>query len=160
MIISSALDGGPGAVSSGFSPTDLLKPSAFPHPVARLELHETNISWVILTGLYAYKIKKSVQLGFLDSTTLAKRRFLCEEELRLNRRLCPEVYLDALGVSRRSEGGVIGLAHEAVERREPADGQQLQIAQTARRELQRRPFAGSPREVFDMRFVPTPRRAR
>jgi hypothetical protein len=104
MIISSALDGGPGAVSSGFSPTDLLKPSAFPHPVARLELHETNISWVILTGLYAYKIKKSVQLGFLDSTTLAKRRFLCEEELRLNRRLAADLYVDVVAITRDAAG--------------------------------------------------------
>ena len=56
-----------------WSPADLLRPSAFPHPVGRLEIRETNISWIVLTGSYAYKIKKSVDLGFIDTSTLAKR---------------------------------------------------------------------------------------
>ena len=50
---------------------------------------ETHISFVLLTGTHAYKIKKAVDFGFLDFTTLAARRFFCEEELRLNRRLAP-----------------------------------------------------------------------
>jgi uncharacterized protein len=100
----SALDGDPGAASTAFSPTDLLSPSAFPHPVARLELHETNISWVILTGPFAYKIKKCVQLGFIDTSTLARRRFLCEEELRLNRRLAPDLYVDVVAITRDGAG--------------------------------------------------------
>lgn len=64
----------------------------FPHPVTRFELHETHISLVLLTGPYAYKFKKPVNLGFLDFSTLEKRRFYCHEELRLNRRLAPQLY--------------------------------------------------------------------
>ncbi len=71
----------------------LMKPSAYDHSVKKCELIETHASWVILTGTVAYKIKKPVNLGFLDFSTLEKRRFCCEEELRLNRRLAPEIYL-------------------------------------------------------------------
>jgi aminoglycoside phosphotransferase family enzyme/predicted kinase len=71
----------------------LMKPGVYDHPVKKCELIETHASWVILTGSYAYKIKKPVNLGFLDFSTLEKRRFCCEEELRLNRRLAPEIYL-------------------------------------------------------------------
>ena len=71
----------------------LMKPIAYDHPVKKCELIETHASWVILTGTIAYKIKKTVNLGFLDFSTLEKRRFCCEEELRLNRRLAPEIYL-------------------------------------------------------------------
>lgn len=59
---------------------------------------ETHISVILLTGDYAYKFKKPVDLGFVDFTTLEKRRFYCEEELRLNRRLAPELYLDVVPV--------------------------------------------------------------
>jgi aminoglycoside phosphotransferase family enzyme len=55
-------------------------------------LIETHISWVFLVGSHVYKIKKPVDLGFLDFTTLARRRAACEEEVRLNRRLAPDVY--------------------------------------------------------------------
>ena len=87
-----------------FSPADLLSPSAYPHPVVRLEVRETNISWIILTGTFAYKIKKSVQLEFIDTTTLAQRRHLCEEELRLNQRLAADLYLDVVGITREADG--------------------------------------------------------
>jgi uncharacterized protein len=72
---------------------ELMKPGIYDHPVKKCELIETHASWVILTGRHAYKIKKPVNLGFLDFSTLEKRRFCCEEELRLNRRLAPEIYL-------------------------------------------------------------------
>jgi aminoglycoside phosphotransferase family enzyme/predicted kinase len=72
----------------------LMKPDRFDHPVKICELIETHASWVILTGTFAYKIKKPVDLGFLDFSTLEKRRFCCEEELRLNRRLAPGIYLE------------------------------------------------------------------
>jgi uncharacterized protein len=72
--------------------------AAFPHPVTSIELHETHISWVVLTGPFAYKIKKPVNLGFVDFTSLSRRRFFCEEELRLNRRLAPDLYLDVLPI--------------------------------------------------------------
>lgn len=65
----------------------------YPHPVAGIELIETHISWVLLTGTYAYKLKKPVNLGFLDFTAPERRRHFCEEELRLNRRLAPTLYL-------------------------------------------------------------------
>ena len=71
----------------------LMKPGVYDHPVKKCQLIETHASWVILTGTIAYKIKKPVNLGFLDFSTLEKRRFCCEEELRLNRRLAPEIYL-------------------------------------------------------------------
>jgi aminoglycoside phosphotransferase family enzyme/predicted kinase len=91
-------------VSTGFTPADMLVPSAFPHPVVRLEVRETNISWVILTGPYAYKIKKSVRLDFLDASTLARRLHLCEEELRLNRRLAGDLYLDVVAITQEADG--------------------------------------------------------
>ena len=71
----------------------LTDPAAYPHPVDRVELVETHISWVFLAGDRVYKVKKPVDLGFLDFTTLERRRFFCEEEVRLNRRLTHDVYL-------------------------------------------------------------------
>ncbi len=61
---------------------------------------QTHISWVFLTGLFAYKIKKPVDLGFLDFSTLAQRKYYCERELELNRRFSAEIYLDVLPVNR------------------------------------------------------------
>ncbi len=66
--------------------------------IRRVRLIETHISWVLLAGRFAYKIKKAVDLGFLDFTTLAARRFYCEEEIRLNRRLAPQLYLEAVPI--------------------------------------------------------------
>jgi len=71
----------------------LTRAECYPHPVAEVRIIETHISWIVLTGAYAYKIKKPVLLGFLDFSTLGLRRHYCEEELRLNRRLAPELYL-------------------------------------------------------------------
>jgi aminoglycoside phosphotransferase family enzyme/predicted kinase len=93
---------------TGIIPADLLMPSAFPHPVGRLDVRETNISWIVLTGTYAYKIKKSVKLDFIDSSTLSKRHFLCEEELRLNRRLAAELYVDVVAITRDETGVRVG----------------------------------------------------
>ncbi len=76
----------------------LLDATLFDHEVERLQLVETHISWVVLTGPYAYKIKKALNLGFLDFSTLARRRFFCEEEIRLNSRLAPEIYLDVVPI--------------------------------------------------------------
>ncbi len=64
----------------------------------QVRLIETHISWVLLAGDFAYKIKKSVNLGFLDFTTLDLRRFYCDEEIRLNRRLAPQLYLETLPI--------------------------------------------------------------
>jgi len=68
-------------------------PACYPHPIGEVTIVETHISWVILTGQYAYKIKKSVSFSFVDFSTLEQRRWFCEEEVRLNRRLAPKVYL-------------------------------------------------------------------
>jgi len=73
--------------------------SVFPHATDDWQLIETHISWVVLCGPYAYKIKKALNLGFLDFTTLDKRRFYCEEELRLNSRLAPELYLSVVPIT-------------------------------------------------------------
>ena len=70
----------------------------FPHATSDFEVFETHISYVLLTGEYVYKFKKPVDLGFLDFTTLEKRKYYCEEELRLNRRLAPEMYLAVVSV--------------------------------------------------------------
>jgi aminoglycoside phosphotransferase family enzyme/predicted kinase len=76
----------------------LLRPQAWPHPVEPIELCETHISWVLLTGTYAYKIKKPLNFGFLDFSSLEKRKHFCEEEVRLNRRLAPQIYLDVVPI--------------------------------------------------------------
>ena len=75
------------------------RPDCYPHPVHDIEIIETHISVVILTGEYAYKIKKPVDFGFLDFSTLDKRRLYCEEELRLNRRLAPDIYLSVVAIT-------------------------------------------------------------
>jgi aminoglycoside phosphotransferase family enzyme/predicted kinase len=86
----------------------LCRPAAFDHPADDLVLRETHISWVILCGEYAYKIKKPVNFGFLDFSTLERRKHFCEEELRLNRRFSPELYLDVVAVTEGAGGLVFG----------------------------------------------------
>jgi aminoglycoside phosphotransferase family enzyme/predicted kinase len=76
----------------------LLDPAVYPHPVDRVELIETHISWVLLAGDRVYKIKKPVSLGFLDFSTLARRRRFCHDEVRLNRRLASDVYLGVVEI--------------------------------------------------------------
>ncbi len=86
----------------------LLDAAAFPHAVEKLECIETHISWIILTGSLAYKIKKPVDLGFVDFTDLERRKHFCEEELRLNRRTAPELYLDVVPIGKSAGGFRIG----------------------------------------------------
>lgn len=74
----------------------------------RSKIEETHISWVLLTGCDAYKIKKALDLGFLDFSTLEARRFYCTEELRLNRRLAPDLYLDVIAIGGSPEQPVLG----------------------------------------------------
>lgn len=74
--------------------TALLQPSAYPHPVAEVRLVETHISWILLTGEVAYKIKRPVCFPFLDLRSLERRAFFCKEELRLNRRFAAQLYRD------------------------------------------------------------------
>lgn len=89
----------------GLDIRELLRPEAFTHSVDEIELRETHISWVVRTGPFAYKIKKPVKLDFIDAATLQRRLFLCEEELRLNRRLAPQLYIDIVPIV-RTEGGL------------------------------------------------------
>jgi aminoglycoside phosphotransferase family enzyme len=83
----------------------LSTPSAYSHPVEAVEVRQTHISVVFLAGSLAYKIKKPVDLGFVNYRSLERRRHFCEEEVRLNRRLAPEVYLGVVPVTR--DGDVI-----------------------------------------------------
>jgi len=71
----------------------------FDHAVTEFTVVETHISWVLLTGQFAYKLKKPVNFGFLDFSSLEQRRFYCEEELRLNRRLAPALYLEVVSIT-------------------------------------------------------------
>ena len=86
----------------------MLQPGFYPHAVHDIELLQTHISWVILTGEYAYKLKKPVDFGFLNFTTLEQRHDYCEEELRLNRRTSPELYLEVIPVSEANGGYHLG----------------------------------------------------
>jgi aminoglycoside phosphotransferase family enzyme/predicted kinase len=89
----------------------LLRGGAFDHPVDRTRLIETHISWVVLTGPYAYKLKKPVDYGFLDFSTLERRKHYCEEEVRLNRRFAPELYLDVVPVFSTGDALHLGADH-------------------------------------------------
>src|SRR6185503_13436970 len=74
----------------------LLAPGVFGPSCTKVRIIETHISYVLLTGRYAYKIKKAVNLGFLDFTTLPKRHYYCLRELALYKRLAPAMYLDVV----------------------------------------------------------------
>jgi uncharacterized protein len=93
----------------------LSNPAAYSDFVQKVEVHQTHISVVFLAGSYAYKIKKPVNLGFLDFTSLEKRRHFCHEEVRLNRRLAPTVYLGVVPVSRTPTGVKIESEGEVIE---------------------------------------------
>lgn len=82
----------------------LSRAAAYPYPVNDVEIRQTHISIVFLAGPYAYKIKKPVNLGFLDFSTLEKRRHFCGEEVRLNRRLAPRIYLDVVPITADASG--------------------------------------------------------
>jgi aminoglycoside phosphotransferase family enzyme/predicted kinase len=105
----------------------LASPTFYTHRPDRVEHVQTHISHVFLAGPYVYKLKKSVRFPFLDFSTMERRRQFCDEEVRLNRRLCPAVYLDVLPVTRARDGrlelGGTGevLEHVVCMRRLPAD---------------------------------------
>src|SRR5262245_34366218 len=83
----------------------LARREAYPHRPDRVEQIETHISQVFLAGPYVYKLKKPVRYDFLDFSTLAARERACREELRLNRRLAPDTYLDVIPITADAEGG-------------------------------------------------------
>ena len=93
----------------------LRDPACYPHPVGSISIIETHISFIVLTGTFAYKIKKPVDFGFLDFTTLEKRRFFCQEELRLNARLAPEIYLEVVPIGGTGDAPRVGEGAQAIE---------------------------------------------
>lgn len=95
--------------------TSLQNPELYDHPVSDFQVLETHISQVILTGDYAYKIKKPMDFGFLDFSTLERRRHFCEEEVRLNRRLAEPLYLEVLPITGSPEAPILGGSGEAFE---------------------------------------------
>ena len=82
----------------------LLEAAAYPEPTANVSLTETHVSLIFLTDHFVYKVKKPVDFGFLNFSTLELRHFYCQEEVRLNRRLCPEIYLGVAEL-RQTPGG-------------------------------------------------------
>jgi aminoglycoside phosphotransferase family enzyme/predicted kinase len=82
---------------------NMRNPSFYGSDVETVDTLQTHISFVALVGSYAYKVKKAVNFGFLDFSTLEKRKHFCEEELRLNRRLCPEIYLDVVPITKQNK---------------------------------------------------------
>lgn len=93
----------------------LLEPKAYPEATKRIELVQTQMSFILLTDEYVYKVKKPVNLGFLDYTTLDKRRFFCQREVELNQRLCPEVYLGVVPITKDERKILIQGKGEAIE---------------------------------------------
>jgi aminoglycoside phosphotransferase family enzyme/predicted kinase len=117
----------------------LLRPGAYAHPTRGVELLETHCAWVLLTGDFAFKIKKPVDFGFLDYSTLEKRHFFCQEEIRLNRRFAPQIYLDVVAIRGEPEqphieGDGPVLEYAVRMRQFPADGLLSQLAETGRLE--------------------------
>lgn len=105
----------------------LRDPACYPHPVDRVVVLETHISYVLLAGEYAYKLKKAVRLPFLDFSTPRLRRRCCREELRLNRRTAPQVYLDVVPIGGDLHAPRVGCGGPALEhavrmRRFPQEG--------------------------------------
>lgn len=93
----------------------LLDPACYDHPVVAITVMETHISRVLLAGEFAYKLKKPVDFGFLDFSTLQRRRYFCEQELRLNRRFAPDLYLGVVTINGNPDQPVINGSGEVIE---------------------------------------------
>ncbi len=117
-------------------PEALLDPAAWPGPVEGPRLVETHISWVFLTGHFAYKVKKPVRFDFLDFSNRERRSHFCEEELRLNRRFAPDLYLGLSRIVRTDSGLAVdregGLVEHAVRMRQFDRTQELDALVAAR----------------------------
>ena len=104
----------------------LKNPIAYPVQTRTVELIQTHVSWLFLTDTHVFKLKKPVNFGFLDFSTLDLRRFYCHEELRLNRRLCPDIYEQVLELRETDKGASFVGDGEVIEyavmmKRLPAD---------------------------------------
>jgi len=93
----------------------LLRPEAYPEETGPIGHRETHVSHLYFTDRHVYKIKKPVDFGFLNFTTLDRRRFYCQEEVRLNRRFCPGTYLDVVEIRKSAQHYQIGGAGEIVD---------------------------------------------
>ena len=93
----------------------LLRAAAYPHATGEIRLVETHISWVLLTGKIAYKIKRPVHYPFVDQRSAERRAFLCAEEVRLNRRFAPSLYLGVCKIVATTAGIRIADEGEPVE---------------------------------------------
>jgi uncharacterized protein len=93
----------------------LLQEDSYPHASADVTLVQTHISFVLLAGEYVYKWKKPVDFGFLDFSTLEKRKYFCEQELQLNRRLCPDLYEELVTINKDGESFCLNGSGEVVE---------------------------------------------
>lgn len=115
--------------------TFFLDPAHYDHPVSEVRLVQTHISYVLIAGDFVYKIKKPVDFGFLDFTTLEKRHHFCNQELLLNRRLCPDIYLDTVAVTRTDSGFAFNGSGEVVDygvkmKTMPLDGMMADVIKT------------------------------
>jgi hypothetical protein len=93
----------------------LLEPARHRPGTTAVTLVETHISWVLLAGAFAYKIKKPLKLQFLDFSTLALRQRYCEDELRLNRRFAPDIYIDVIAITGQPENPHLGGSGPAID---------------------------------------------
>ena len=93
----------------------LKNPKVYGPNVRSVDSIQTHISFIALTGANAYKIKKEVNFGFLDFSTLKKRKYFCEEEIRLNRRLCPDIYLEVLPITKKNNHITLDGSGEIIE---------------------------------------------
>lgn len=93
----------------------LQHPGVLAGTAEHVELLQTHMSWIVLADQHAYKIKKPINLGFADFTTLEKRRHFCDEELRVNRRLAPHLYLAVVPITGTHQSPVIGGDGEPIE---------------------------------------------
>lgn len=84
----------------------------FPHSLGTIELLETHISWVVLTGQYAYKFKKPIRLDFLDYSTLQLRKKYCDRELQLNQAWASEIYLDVVPIFEKDAALRVGVVDD------------------------------------------------
>lgn len=128
----------------------LARPAAYDHDVGSVRVAETHISWVFLTGEYAYKVKKPIKLPFLDFSSLERRQHFCEEELRLNRRLAPQIYLAVVPIGGQTQAPRVGVEpaiEYAVKMREFPDDARLD------RRLAAGAFVAEPLRAFGARLA-------
>jgi len=116
---------------------NMLKPAAYAHETRGIHLVETHCAWVVLTGDFVYKIKKPVDFGFLDFSTLEKRQHFCTEEVRLNQRFAPDIYLDVVTITGTPHHPEIGGQGEVLDyavrmRQFPENGLLSDLSQTNR----------------------------